>query len=238
MQNNPNSEYKIPETIYTIDSSTKDEPIDKVALNNVYGLYDFSDKNETYLEEPKATRVESKDVTIQRLNEICTNIEKARFDRLNKYSKPTRRSKSVKIFTGDIAKLFFNRNLSEESYKIHAKNELIARESAIGASVFGLKTDGYNRNEFFCEGRDASGIDSWFFHQEIINPSTSKSNTRTLHYEVLPNGILLVGHDYLKSEELKKFILATEMYYELVMKKLYSGADPEILNRKHGKRAA
>lgn len=135
---------------------------------------------------------------------------------------PSRHSKNLKIFIKDIARLIFNRDLSDQSYEDHAKNELIAKESAIGAAIFGLKNSDNERNEFFFEGRDKNGVDSWFFHQEKTDSVSGNRNSRTLHYEVLPAGVLLVGTGYLQSEELDKFVLATEMYHKRVLSQIYS----------------
>lgn len=134
----------------------------------------------------------------------------------------SRHSKNLRIFIKDIARLVFNRDLSDQSYEDHAKNELISMESAIGAAVFGLKNSDDERNEFFFEGRDKQGIDSWFFHQEKTDSVSGNHSSRTLHYEVLPAGVLLVGTGYLQSEELNKFILATEMYHTRVLDQIYS----------------
>lgn len=99
--------------------------------------------------------------------------------------------------------------------KLLSKNDLKARESVIGANVFGPIMPG-ERREFFNDNDK-----SWFFHQEITR-SDGTINSRTLHYEVHPTGVLLVGHGFIQGEELKKFVLATELYYERVMSQMYS----------------
>jgi hypothetical protein len=137
-----------------------------------------------------------------------------------------RHSKDTRIFVKDIAKLFFDRNLSDQSYRAHVRNELITKESAIGAAIFGLKNSENERNEFFFDGRDKNGINSWFFHQDKIDPISGNHDSRTLHYEILPAGVLLVGTGYLQGEELSKFITATKMYHRRVMDQIYLNSDP------------
>jgi hypothetical protein len=149
---------------------------------------------------------------------------------------PSRHAKDTRGFVKGIARLFFNRNLSDETYKAYLKNGLIAKESAIGAEVFGLKNTEYERNEFFFEGRDKNGVDSWFFHQEKTDPTSGNRTSRTLHYEILPAGVLLVGRGYLSGEELNKFIVATKMYHERVMKQIYSGDESTNYSQRSNQR--
>lgn len=210
MSDNPNSHFQIP-----VGDHKPDLLIDGV-LENVYETYRHEGQN-TETSVYFQSQVEKlNNLSILKLQNIGSEIEKARSDRLK--SQPIRR-----IFIKDIAKMFFNQDVSDGAYESLAKNDLISRESVIGASVFGLKTNEIERHEFFFDGRDEKGVDSWFFHQDnaIINPNGERGS-RTLHYEVLPAGVLLVGTGYLQVEELDKFTLATEMYHEKVIRQIYS----------------
>lgn len=97
--------------------------------------------------------------------------------------------------------------------KVFSENDLMVQESEIGAKIFGPIMSG-ERREFFYDNND------WFFHQEITDANGNNSS-RTLHYEILPTGVLLVGHDFIQGEELNKFVLATELYHERVMGQIY-----------------
>jgi hypothetical protein len=179
-----------------------------------------------------------KNPVLQRLDYICKDIETARVNKLEQHTQPSRHTKNVKIFTNDIAKLLFNRDLSDQSLRALAKNELISKESEVGATVFGRKalSDDNQRTEFFLDGRDEKNVISWFFHEDMGVGSTGNRNSRTLHYEVLPAGVLLVGNNYLNGPELDKFVLATEMYHERVMNQIYSNSDSvSNLNRSNKK---
>ena len=215
-----NSEYQIPNSGFNDQNLDCNEPIVSDVLSSVYDLY-ASDKIST--DNIQSQPEKSNNPDLQRLHNICTEIEEARAQKIRIESQPTRHSRDTKVFVDNIAKLLFRRNLSDSSYEIHAKNELISKESAIGAAVFGLSSDENNHNGFFCEGRDEQGIISWFFHREKLDPLSKKTMSNTLHYEVMPAGILLVGEGYIYGDELNKFMLATEMYHDRVMGKIYSG---------------
>lgn len=240
MIQNSNSEYQIPqiENNQELDGSVNDNE----NLENIYDIYRSEEKN-TY--EPdvndiypdrfqtKAERLTN--LTVKRLNDICTDIEKARTDKLKKQSQPNRHSSDVKVFTRGIARLFFNKDISDQSFEKRARNDLITKESVIGAAIFGLKTTNDERDEFFCEGRvkdhNQNYVDSWLFHQEKTNVATGDHASRTLHYEVLPTGVLLVGNGYIQGDELDKFVTATEMYHEQVMGQIYSSS--EFIDHSH-----
>jgi len=132
-----------------------------------------------------------------------------------------RHSKDVKIFVKDIARLLFGKDPYSLSAEFEKRNELLRKESIIGAKIFGLETDSKRRVEFFFEGRDENGVDHWFFHQEVVVDASGNRISKTLHYEVSHVGILLVGSGYLRGEERDKFILATEMYHKRVMDQIY-----------------
>lgn len=213
MSDNPNSHFQIPAGDHQPDVRADD------VLGNVYELYGSQAEKTVELPIYLQSQAEKlRNIALVKLQDIGSEIEKARTDKLK--SQPIQR-----IFVKDIAKKLFNQNTSDNSYETFIRNKLISQESAIGASIFGLKTNDTERHEFFFDGRDENGVDSWFFHQDF-----GDNNSRTLHYEVLPAGVLLVGTGYLQAEELNKFMIATEMYHEKVISQIYS--NNEIANNR------
>jgi len=239
MLQDSNNEYKIPENEYSpeLNGSVCDEN-----LESIYDIYrsEANKPHESDINDIYPDRFQTKDerlasLTIKRLNVICVDIEKARSDKLKKRLQPSRHSNDVRVFTRGVAKLFFNKGISDQSFEKRARNDLITKESVIGAAIFGLKSNSNERDEFFCEGHvkdhNQDDVDSWLFHQEKTDTLTGNHTSRTLHYEVLPTGVLLVGNGYIQSDELDKFVAATEMYYERVMKQIYSGN--EFIDHSH-----
>lgn len=220
MSENSNSNFHIPDSNFSPDT---DGPVYDSALKNVYDMYRNGDQTIDSQVGSQTQVEEAVSPILSRLHEIGDNIKKARTEKMQ--SQSTRHSMDVRIFVSDISKLLFNRSLSDKTYESLLKNELVARESKVGAAIFGLSTNDSERNEFFYDGRDDNGVDSWFFHQEKAIDAAGNRQSRTLHYEVLSVGILLVGSGYLQGEELGKFVTATEMYNERVISQVYSGAE-------------
>jgi hypothetical protein len=220
MSENSNSQFHIPSSNYGPDS---DGPAYGGALENVYDMYRVIGQSIDNQAGSQSQVEKAVSPMLSRLHDIGDNLERARTEKLQ--AQPNRRSIDLQIFVSDIAKLLFNRSLSEKSYESLLRNELVAKESKVGAAIFGLKTTDSERSEFFYDGRDGNGVDSWFFHQEKSIDGTGNRQSKTLHYEVLPAGILLVGSGYLQTEELSKFITATEMYNSRVIEQIYSGKE-------------
>ena len=99
------------------------------------------------------------------------------------------------------------------------ERELIEIESQIGRYLFGPIPKGHAR-EFFCLDEH-----TWVWYEEWKDESGKKQN-RTTRFEVHHNGILKVrdgGHyQYLEGDELQNFSTAVRMYYEQVMRGVYS----------------
>lgn len=213
MSLNPNSQYHIPATSYNPDVNQSSSAVNFDSINEIY--------DSQYIETPiyKSKAELAKEAMISRLNVIGTEIEALREDKI--HEKPTRHGRDLNVFVNDLSKLFFKNNSSNVSYEFTRRNELISKESLIGARIFGLTNTETERADFFYEGRDENGVDHWFFYQDKQD-GNGNHNSRTLHYEISNAGILLVGSGYLKAEELDKFILATEMYQKRVKEQLYS----------------
>jgi hypothetical protein len=122
-------------------------------------------------------------------------------------------------FIKAVSKKLINLDLLSKRLPLTEK-QLKAKESAIGAKIFG-PTKPNERREFFNDNKK-----SWFFHQEITD-SAGIVHAVTLHYEVHPHGILRISslegvkNEFIKGQELDNFISATEIYYERVMREIY-----------------
>lgn len=97
--------------------------------------------------------------------------------------------------------------------------ELIRLESEIGRTLFGPIPKGHGR-EFFCLDED-----TWVWYEQWVNDK-GQQKSRTIRYEVHPNGILKVqdngaNYSFIHGEELHNLALATKMYVERVERELY-----------------
>jgi len=121
-------------------------------------------------------------------------------------------------FIKTVSKKLFSINIPSKRFL--TEQQLKAKESEIGATIFGPIMPN-ERREFFNDNEK-----SWFFHQEIVGKGNVISSM-TLHYEVQPMGILRISSDpsvkneFINGQELKNFVLATEMYHERIMSQLY-----------------
>jgi hypothetical protein len=102
---------------------------------------------------------------------------------------------------------------------------LIKKESReVGVGIFGELLPGEHR-EFFM---DHEG--HWFFYKEIAN-TNNVSQSVTLHYEILPAGILCINSqsgikgEFLEGEHLNNFMIATETYHALVQNNIYKNVN-------------
>lgn len=131
-------------------------------------------------------------------------------------------------FIGDVAKLLFGKGFQTSRLEPLTEGALRAKESALGATIFGPMRPNELAREFFYDTR-INDRDSWFFHQVMTAP-TGAAHEVTLHYEVHPTGILRISsspnvkNEFIHGKELKDFMTAAEMYQELVTSKLYAEA--------------
>ena len=104
-------------------------------------------------------------------------------------------------------------------FKKLTERELLRLESEIGALLFGEIPSGHRR-EFFC--LDES---TWIWHEEWKDEKGTP-RTATTRYEVHENGILKVQegarYKYIEGEELDNLLVATNMYREQVVRKVYN----------------
>lgn len=158
---------------------------------------------------------------IAELNGIANRLTAARSHRLdNPLPTPAERQR---VFVGAVIKVVFGDSSSRRSEPL-TDVVLRTRESEIGATIFG--DFGPNeRREFFYDGSNGDRH-SWFFYQEITDPSGSV-HTVTLHYEVHPTGVLRLSsspytkNEFISGQELDNFLTATRIYHDLVMSRLY-----------------
>lgn len=103
------------------------------------------------------------------------------------------------------------------------ERELLRRESAIGAQLFGPLPKGRER-EFFCLD-DAT----WIWH-ETWKDEKGRPQQATTRYEVHSGGILKVQagarYEYINGAELNNLTAATRLYYERVAREVYH-RDPQ-----------
>jgi hypothetical protein len=121
----------------------------------------------------------------------------------------------MRKFAKHIAKLVTG---TEPVRKRLTHRDLIRMESKIGATLFGPIAKGHRR-EFFCLDEH-----TWIWYEEWLDEN-GKRQSVTTRYEIHPTGILKVqdGHPYqvVSGTELHNFALATRMYREQVMPRVY-----------------
>jgi len=127
--------------------------------------------------------------------------------------------KAVKLIVGDTSTLSFMSVPKNHPLKKLTERELIQLESEIGAQLFGEIPAGHRR-EFFC--LDPT---TWIWHEEWKDPKTHKLSHTTTRYEIHEKGILKVQdgprYDFIEGAELSNLLLAIDMYYEQVTRKIY-----------------
>jgi hypothetical protein len=108
--------------------------------------------------------------------------------------------------------------IKSRPFKSLTERELVQLESQVGAQLFGEIPKGHRRVFF---NVDAS---SWIWHEEWIG-ATGNLEVLTTRYEIQPTGILRVrvGEQsvFVVGQELQNLSLATQMYYEGVMRDVY-----------------
>jgi len=111
----------------------------------------------------------------------------------------------------------------DKDFSKMTERQLIQAESKIGRELFGPIPAGHRR-EFFCLDEN-----TWVWHEEWKDAETGKKRHMTTRYEVHQNGILKVqdGSQYrfIEGEELQNLFLSARLYYEGVMRGIYS-VDP------------
>lgn len=224
MTQNRVSEYQIPKN----DTLQNEVPVDEVR-QNVYNAYD-SKEVQTKTNDQKVEFLSNQ--IIEKMISFGDDINQARNKVID--SMPVNASHHVnnmRRFFKSVSGLMFSREMPNISNKEIVRNELISKESIIGASLFGLVSSKDNRYEFFYEGRETKNntiIDNWFYHEDKLLTNGEKRQSRTLHYEILEDGVFLVGLGYLTGDELKRFLHVTEAYRDKVMNKIYNNKNTVI----------
>lgn len=108
---------------------------------------------------------------------------------------------------------------SRRAPKQVTERDLIKRESAIGAELFGPVAPGHRR-EFFC-----FDADTWIWYEEWLDEKRQMRST-TVRYEVQEKGVLKVQegarYSYLEGQELQNFMSAIQLYYSRVAREVYN----------------
>lgn len=104
-----------------------------------------------------------------------------------------------------------------------SERELLQLESEIGSQLFGEVPKGRRRSFFNLDPQ------TWIWHEEWVDDH-GEFRQATTRYEVHDKGILKVQegprYEYIEGQELDNLLLATQMYYERVMRDVYR-CDPE-----------
>jgi hypothetical protein len=130
--------------------------------------------------------------------------------------------KAIKLLTGDEQSLDYLKmpkiTANLRPLKPLTKRELLQLESEIGRELFGPIPAGHTREFFNLDDN------TWIWHEDFMGPD-GKKQTSTIKYEIQEKGILKVQegarYNYLEGEELENLLLAIQMYYEQVMRKVY-----------------
>lgn len=103
------------------------------------------------------------------------------------------------------------------------ERELLQLESEIGAELFGEIPKGRRRSFFNLDPK------TWIWHEEWVDEH-GQFQQATTRYEVHEKGILKAQegprYEYIEGQELDNLLLATQMYYERVMREIYK-RDPQ-----------
>jgi hypothetical protein len=133
-------------------------------------------------------------------------------------------TKVLELLTGDSQSLDYLKmpKIKDKSnwlLKKPTRRELLQIESEIGRELFGPIPRGHTREFFHLDEK------TWIWHEDFVG-SNGKKQTSTIKYEIQEKGILKVQegarYSYLDGEELDNLILAIQMYYEQVMRKVYN----------------
>lgn len=139
--------------------------------------------------------------------------------------------KALQLLTGSPNQVNFSRDTTDyaallklpknRKLKPLTERELINLESKIGAEIFGVLPKGHRR-EFFCLDEA-----TWIWHEDWKDKDGE--HDITVRYEVHPNGVLKVQdgakYDFIEGEEMRRFVVAVQQYYERVSREVYS-TDP------------
>ncbi len=166
----------------------------------------------------------------RKLFKIADDITKARTYQIETQS--LTHAEHQKKFTKSVTKVILHKALPRRRETPVTEGSLKAKESEIGAKIFGLFAPSETRREFFYDRR-VGDRDSWFFHQEIADSTGTKQVT--LHYEVHPSDVLRVSshpgtqNEFIQGQELHNFSSAAEIYHDQVMEQIYN---PDAISSK------
>lgn len=133
-------------------------------------------------------------------------------------------AKALELLTGDNQSLDYLKMpkikaKNKRPLKKLTKRELLQLESEIGRELFGPIPKGHTREFFHLDDK------TWIWYEDFIGPD-GKKQASTIKYEIQEKGILKVQegarYSYIEGEELDNLLLAIQMYYEQVMRKVYS----------------
>lgn len=205
------SEYQIPAGEHSANYSQTTENISD-EINSIYCKTDIIDYS--FYRERKPEQINS--LHSERISEINNNILKYRENYLDSNFFALSQGSAIRALAKKIAGINTIHKLRPLT-----EDDLIKKESReVGVSIFGELLPNEHR-EFFM---DSEG--HWFFYKEIKN-SNGMSQSVTLHYEILPVGILCINSelgikgDFLEGQHLENFMVAAQTYQALVVNNIY-----------------
>ncbi|HRF28310.1 MAG TPA: hypothetical protein PL051_01570 [Candidatus Saccharibacteria bacterium] len=103
-------------------------------------------------------------------------------------------------------------------FKAITERELIQLESEIGRELFGAVPSGHRREFFNLDPH------TWIWYEEYLDANGNKQSTTT-RYELQEKGVLKAQdgarYSYIEGEELDNLLIAINMYFEQVARKIY-----------------
>lgn len=135
-------------------------------------------------------------------------------------------ARALSFFTGQQAAPRYDKRLFRVPRKYVrsplTERDLLTLESRVGAEIFGPIPEGHRR-QFFCLDEE-----TWVWSD--ISDDEAGHHETIIRYEIHDTGILKVlgDHDYtfLGGDELRRFVVAVQMYYERVARDIYK-RDPK-----------
>jgi hypothetical protein len=130
----------------------------------------------------------------------------------------------MKNLGSSVIKVIFGKALPFKRLEPLTEDILRAKESEVGATIFGPVAPNEIQREFWYDRRIADR-DSWLFHQKVVE-ETGVSDV-TIHYEVHPSGVLRISshphtkNEFIEGQELENFMTATDVYRTLVIDQIY-----------------
>jgi hypothetical protein len=233
MQQNPNSEYRIPNSDYQESRESVDDVYQKIENSDYLDHSQPEAKNRIRLTNTNIVSFPNQfqshpeqliNPISAKLYHIGDELAEVRAKKLAEQF--SRHNEDKRHFIEDVTQHLFKRTLSPKYLKPLSEQDLKTQESKIGAGIFGQ-----DENKFLFWNEDRY---NWYFHRITDSPK-GKPEDVTIHYEVGVAGILKLcskddtPNQFVYGKELENLDLATEMYLDRVIGQIYM--DVNITNK-------